>query len=282
MGSQMDSLLNLIGTASGVVTKDGWKGGRDFIHDCGDNHTIRITFRRENVGANFGYDRTGYLEKGYTKADRDQFGPETPYCIGDPNMGDTSMHPEEYCPWQLDYNATTMTHGADHRILLLLNQGAHFHSVKTFSSSFDEFVKKFNTIAHPNDIVVFRSTVPGHKDCWNEFEPAIDTAEMTHDRFLERYATTKYDWNLFDEYNQYAREAMEKALTPSVVSFYLNVYNMTILRGDQHITKMDCLHYTPPGPVDFWNHLLVSNLADLAKNEEEEREIRAKTRFDSK
>ncbi|KAL7538462.1 hypothetical protein ACHAXR_008572 [Thalassiosira sp. AJA248-18] len=40
---------------------------------------------------------------------------------------------------------------------------------------------------------------------------------------------------------------------------------MTILRPDGHRTpNKDCLHYLLPGPVDWWNHLLFSNLLELS------------------
>jgi len=95
----------------------------------------------------------------------------------------------------------------------------------------------------------------------------VGIENMTYEKFLQRYSTTLYDWNLFELYNQYAKEAMARNLTSSVKSMYLNVYNMTVLRFDAHVSSTDCLHYMSPGPIDFWNHLLISNLADLAKNE---------------
>jgi len=269
MGTQMDSLLTLVNFNVG----SGWRRNRDHaIKHCGILHnTVQVSFRRENVGANLlANDPLGYLENGYTKDDRENFGPENPFCNGNE---ETDMGPDDYCPWQLDYNTTSPqlyeNNTDSKRTLLLLNQGAHFHSTQTFKNSFDNFVDKFNTIARPDDIVVFRSTVPGHKDCYSEFEGSMAIEEMTHDKFLERFGTDKYDWNLFDEYNRYARDVMVTNLTNTVRSLYLNVYNMTVLRPDEHISKTDCLHYAHPGPIDFWNHLLISNLADLAKNDEE-------------
>ena len=158
---------------------------------------------------------------------------------------------------------TTTDDEAGGRALLVLNQGAHFHSMKTFADSFDRFVNLFNGIARPGDIVVFRATAPGHRDCW--VRRNITIPEMTHDLFLDLYSTGKYDWNLLDSYNMYAREKMEKDLTPTVMGHYLNVYNMTVLRPDQHVSAADCLHYMHPGPIDYWNHLLFTNLADIAK-----------------
>ena len=159
-----------------------------------------------------------------------------------------------FCSWHLKYNSTKK------RTLLILNQGAHFHSMETFAGSFDQFVSLFNTIAHPNGFVVFRATVPGHFDCWNQFSPGIPVENMTYDKFLDRYATPMYDWNLFDSYNHYAKKRLLQDLAPTVIKHYLNVYNMTVLRADQHVRANDCLHYMSPGPIDWWNHLLFTNL----------------------
>jgi len=56
----------------------------------------------------------------------------------------------------------------------------------------------------------------------------------------------------------------------------LDIMPMTILRRDGHISDEfrpatvpdgDCLHYALPGPIDWWNHLLFSNLKDIMLNE---------------
>jgi len=252
MAAQLGSLLGLLGlningymkaSRRSVITKSAI--------ECPDYEPIQIEIYRENLGANFGKTNlTGRTDA--TREHRQQFGPEIPYCSGP----DSNMEEGDYCPWHLRYNDT------DTRTLLILNQGAHFHSIDTFSRSYDQFVTQFNSIAHPRDVVVFRTTVPGHPKC---FEDGIDPSNMTHDVFLERYGTTMYDWNLFDAFNQYAKQKMDD-LVPTVTSHYLNVYNMTVLRSDQHTAAKDCLHYTDPGPVDFWNHLLFTNLETFVTN----------------
>jgi len=230
---------------------------------------VEIVRRRESLGPNF---RTATIASNRTDAeDRQQFGHEEPYCGGGKHR--VPITPGEYCPWHKLYNETTtaMAAATDSdddddeagRTLLVLNQGAHFHSMKTFRDSFDWFVDLFNKIARPRDIVVFRSTVPGHKDCFTRHN--ITLPKMTYDKFLELYSTEMYDWNLFDSYNRYAKQKMERDLSSKVTGHYLNVYNMTVLRPDQHVAATDCLHYTHPGPIDYWNHLLFTNLADMAK-----------------
>jgi len=264
-GSQVGSLRGLIAMKDAVVkcSNSDSSGGGDnpsFWH-------VEIVFQRENLGPNF---RKSIISANRTDVkDRQQFGPEIPYCV-DSNVPQPIMTPGEYCPWQKLYNnKTTTTEVADNddvktgRTLVVLNQGAHFHSMQTFRDSFDWFVELFNKIAIPRDIVVFRSTVPGHRECF--IGRNITVPEMTHEKFMELFATEMYDWNLFDSYNRYAKQKMERDLSSKVTGHYLNVYNMTVLRPDEHVAATDCLHYMHPGPIDYWNHLLFTNLADMAK-----------------
>jgi hypothetical protein len=64
---------------------------------------------------------------------------------------------------------------------------------------------------------------------------------------------TLYDWYLFEDYNEYVKQ------TVGDVFHVLDVFNMTVLRKDGHGGGKDCLHYRP-GPGDWWNHLLFTQL----------------------
>lgn len=124
--------------------------------------------------------------------------------------------------------------------------------------------------------------------------------ELIHGK--ETYAKKKwtervdaFGWGFFDDLNGHVREAVGNYNAESVSrdrSFppsdernaaaaatgppqihLLDVVPMTNLRPDGHSsgpdnldpqkTKNDCLHYTLPGPTDWWNNLLFANLADL-------------------
>lgn len=255
--SQVGSLLGLLGLKADAIRETVntiTRRGKSTIQ-CPNHQSIAVEAYRQNLGPNFGMTNLSGRNDS-TIQHQQQFGPEIPFCGKGKDMDDMIGN---FCSWHLKYNATK------ERTLVVLNQGAHFHSMETFAGSFDQFVSLFNTIAHPNDIVVFRATVPGHFDCFNQFSPEIPPHIMTHDKFLERYATTMYDWNLFDSYNHYAKQRLLRDLVPTVIPHYLNVYNMTVLRGDEHVKANDCLHYMPPGPVDWWNHLLFTNLVDLPR-----------------
>mmetsp|Transcript_11975 Transcript_11975/g.27708 ORF Transcript_11975/g.27708 Transcript_11975/m.27708 type:complete len:104 (+) Transcript_11975:2-313(+) len=89
----------------------------------------------------------------------------------------------------------------------------------------------------------------------------------------------KFRWEMYETFNDFvvryldARSKRQRhEPNPSGVHMeVLDVHPMTILRQDGHVGLdsnvegvPDCLHYSLPGPVDFWNHLMYSNLKDLA------------------
>ena len=146
--------------------------------------------------------------------------------------------------------------------LLVLNQGAHLYIIESFNSSMDQFIINFNSIVHQGDIVVFRSTVPGQKDCFNK-SLQISPQGMPHEKFLEHFSTTTHDWISFDAYNAIASKKLKSI--KGGTTHCLNVYNMIVLRFDGHVAAQDCLHYACPRAMDFWNQLLFANLAGMAK-----------------
>jgi len=121
------------------------------------------------------------------------------------------------------------------------------------------------------DIVWFRTSVPGHKDC--------DAENLSPFKTYDEYVPTiteVYSWDKFIDYNDYAsrviRERSKKNNLKGPAIDILDVYPMTVLRPDGHAGgadcvncgRDDCLHYSLPGPVDWWNHLMLSNLVDTA------------------
>ena len=74
----------------------------------------------------------------------------------------------------------------------------------------------------------------------------------------------------FRFYNEYAENRLRERKGQEDDSFllsYLNIFNMTALRQDGHVAASDCLHYELPAVVDWWNHLLYTNLLDIAAKE---------------
>ena len=155
MGSQLESLVGLTGHNVRNFVKTSRKSNPTLnVIECPE-FPVRLEFRRENLGPNHG--KTNLTNRTYTTPEH-RGGPENPNCVDEISTALTDNN--SYFPWRLIYNETNT------KTLVVLNQGAHFHSMENFSKSFDLFVKQFNSIAHPGDVVIFRSTVPGHHNCF--------------------------------------------------------------------------------------------------------------------
>uniref|UniRef100_A0A7S4SCW6 Trichome birefringence-like C-terminal domain-containing protein n=1 Tax=Ditylum brightwellii TaxID=49249 RepID=A0A7S4SCW6_9STRA len=180
----------------------------------------------------------------------------------------------DYChPWSeryKSYNGDT---------LFIVNTGPHFQLHRQFQAAFDEFVAKIDSYYRPRDVILWRTTVPGHPNC-NE------TIDQKPFNSFEEYAATEvtdfYSWNKFVGYNDYVTKAfdMRKREVPGPSRArmeLLDVYPMTVQRPDGHVSSgecpecpgakgfaKDCLHYSLPGPPDWWNHLMYNHLLDLS------------------
>jgi len=176
-----------------------------------------------------------------------------------------------YCwPWLDLYNKSGLS---DHEIssyktLLIVNIGVHYHDIYQYKNAADDFFD--NTVPNymqQNDIVLFRLSVPGHKDCTGQKVPFFNYSQYQGTK------TTMYEWNLVEEFNDYIRSKVAAANAPNNTATnisigLLDVFNMTILRRDGH---SDCLHYQMPGPSRWWVHLFASYLKDLENFEEEKK-----------
>ena len=135
--------------------------------------------------------------------------------------------------------------------LLVLNTGPHFHDTISFRHDFDRFLDRLDQVARQipknrHDMVVFRTSVPGHEDC-HRFTRPLDTPPPNISR--------QYTWDLIPAFNEIARGMLShRRHTPVDL---LDVAPMTLLRPDGHL---DCLHYALPGPIDWWNAALLAQL----------------------
>jgi len=140
------------------------------------------------------------------------------------------------------------------KVLLVANTGLHTYSTEQYQKDFDSFIRSAQIIKEkrPKDIIVFRTSVPGHENCMKHTIPIISNQYVT---------SYSYHWNLIKEYNAYTMLKLSNFSIQGHMNIHLlDVYGMTLLRPDGHRSKDDCLHYALPGPPDFWNHLLYSNL----------------------
>lgn len=197
--------------------------------------------------------------------------------------------------WESKYN--NPDHGPT---LLLANTGSHTSFDENFRNDFNEFFVHLDDINRQKDVVLFRTSVPGHREC------LLDDLEPYHN-YTQYRATLKdsynpyegtdlpkinaykaFHWDNFLPYNKYVHNLLDTrtahlekhpgASEHQITIEMLDVVPMTILRPDGHASSPDCLncglrkgnigdclHYSLPGPVDWWNHLMFTQLLDIAQ-----------------
>mmetsp|Transcript_76099 Transcript_76099/g.236211 ORF Transcript_76099/g.236211 Transcript_76099/m.236211 type:complete len:350 (-) Transcript_76099:65-1114(-) len=158
----------------------------------------------------------------------------------------------DYCfPWWDEYVQSKQP------TLLLVNTGLHRHVFKEFQGDVSTFLSQMvnTTEQRPGDKVVYRLGLPGHESCWDHKEPF-----KSKDEFKLGFLAEVYAWKFAPDQNKYVKNvARNKRQTTKLNVRILDVYDMTIQRPDGH-RGSDCLHYYLPGVVDWWNHLLVTEL----------------------
>eukprot|EP00571_Detonula_confervacea_P011742 CAMPEP_0172297172 /NCGR_PEP_ID=MMETSP1058-20130122/293_1 /TAXON_ID=83371 /ORGANISM="Detonula confervacea, Strain CCMP 353" /LENGTH=978 /DNA_ID=CAMNT_0013006289 /DNA_START=43 /DNA_END=2976 /DNA_ORIENTATION=+ len=213
------------------------------------------------------------FELSYVRNDR-LVEPGTTPSPGFPNCGPTN---EQYCyPWSSDFSS----YGG--KQLLIVNTGYHWgEEWEGYIANFQNFVGRIDEIAsangvRANDVIMFRTSIPGHKEChlhdgvyahYGEYCPRIVNGAFWH------------WWGELPPYNDYAiRIINEWNLLNTVKSGpnieLLDPWMMSVLRPDGHLSGSDagpncamdpqeCMLYSLPGPVDWWNHLLLMQLKDV-------------------
>uniref|UniRef100_A0A7S4HSR3 Trichome birefringence-like C-terminal domain-containing protein n=1 Tax=Odontella aurita TaxID=265563 RepID=A0A7S4HSR3_9STRA len=180
------------------------------------------------------------------------------------------------------------------KTLLVVNTGAHFPARPQLDYRsvmdwfFDDLLsEKFD---RPDDIVIMRTTPPGHPDCTTAVRPHASEEEFLASFRPEnipikknRLRTSQYRWDTFDDMDAYMKEKVAQHKSrreihlgpgPGPAVHLLDVVPLTRLRPDGHVSgpdnldplgkpEFDCLHYALPGPIDWWNNLMFANLADL-------------------
>jgi len=177
-------------------------------------------------------------------------------------------------PWVREYVSNPVP------TLLVANTGAHIHDIERFRVTFDSFLETIDKVGRPDDIVYFRTSVPGHRDCMKE-----GIAPFNNFREYQARETKKWNWNMFVMHNDYVDRTLNNrnALGNGRIHIrVLDVYPITVLRPDGHASSLDCqnqcdrqddcLHYSLPGPADWWSHLLYSNLLDVLRSKRKREE----------
>lgn len=151
--------------------------------------------------------------------------------------------------------------------LLIANVGTHVHDLDLYRKYLSDFFGLMDQNRQDKDLVMFRTTVPGHENCQ---DPNVKPLK-SYDEYLEKHFIADFkSYHLMPTYNRMAEEQVRERHADNLR--ILDVLPMTILRPDGHTSgpqkcstckQNDCLHYMLPGPTDWWNHLMYSNLVNL-------------------
>jgi hypothetical protein len=186
------------------------------------------------------------------------------------SVPDHVMNCKNYChPWVDSYISESL------RTLSIINIGAHLHDRNLFERGMVRFIETFDGLGRVNDIVMIRTLVPGHKMCGRPgLKPYRSFGEYINDATMEGTKDT-YNWEVFSFYNDFVSRLLDNRTQKKIQQArmeVLDVFPMTVLRPDGHMAdefkapetkRTDCLHYSQPGPIDWWNHLMFGNLLDI-------------------
>lgn len=159
-------------------------------------------------------------------------------------------------------NETLNMLGRGGRLLLVFNIGAHYQHLSFYQVDIDYLSQTLKGLSRPDDIYFFRTTVPGHYRCI----PVAPRSEgaVKHGLSIVPYQSYhEYNFSAYDPFSWFNFEAYNTYAKTRLPMHMLDVYNMTLLRRDGHWGGMDCLHYRPMGPIDWWNHLLMTRLQSM-------------------
>lgn len=196
------------------------------------------------------------------------------------SIDESKKNCQTYCyPWAKAYQEDAS------RTIMIFNVGAHLHEFERYTAAIDRFVDVFDGMNRLNDLVLFRTLVPGH---WNCSRPGLTPFQnfAAYKKDAEEHPNLKeqiYTWGKFSSYNDYAIRKLDNRRfeststgTTKALMEVVDVFPMTVLRPDGHCSDefrppsyldSDCLHYNLPGPVDWWSHLAFSHLNDIATAE---------------
>jgi hypothetical protein len=185
--------------------------------------------------------------------------------------GGTASPNSNRTTYQIDEEMTTFLTKSAKPVLGIFNIGAHYHNFQWYKEDMQIMLRSLNQINRTQDMYFFRTTAPGHPSCNPRNPRTFNWTRGTRDTPLSSLKELdltgqNVDWESFDLYNRYTRESIrEYSWNGTLTNMHvLDIYNMTALRQDGHgAVGGDCLHYVNPGPIDWWNHLLVTYLHEL-------------------
>jgi len=186
----------------------------------------------------------------------------------------------------MEYYQQPQQQSEEQRTILITSFGPHFYNDIGFQDRMGDFLKVLDVDLKERltkDFFFYRTIAPGHELCNRK----VNNTPFKNFEEYRPTVTDLYSWDLHDGFNDIAERMVRNfndahynnntAPTPETTLLapvhILDVYPMSVLRRDGHIggrdctgcsIKHDCFHYSLPGPSDWWNHLLFSNLEDIA------------------
>ena len=175
--------------------------------------------------------------------------------------------------YKIDEEMTSFLTKSTKPVLGIFNIGLHYHKFQWYKEDTEIMLYSLNRINRTQDMYFFRTTAPGHPLCSPRDARTFNWTKGTRDIPLSSLkdldlTKQKFHWDSFEDYNRYTLESIrEYSLNGTLANMhFLDIYNMTALRQDGHgAHRGDCLHYVLPGPLDWWNHFLVTYLHELRK-----------------
>mmetsp|Transcript_14370 Transcript_14370/g.18793 ORF Transcript_14370/g.18793 Transcript_14370/m.18793 type:complete len:322 (+) Transcript_14370:353-1318(+) len=173
--------------------------------------------------------------------------------------------------YQIDEEMTYFLTKSTKPALGIFNIGAHYHNFTWYKEDMQIMLRSLTQINRTQDLYFFRTTAPGHPRCNPRNPKTFNWTRGTRDTPLSSLkeldlTRQNFDWERCGDYNRYTRESIrEYSWNGTLMNMHvLDIYNMTALRQDGHgAVNGDCLHYSLPGPIDWWNHLLATYLHEL-------------------
>jgi GDSL/SGNH-like Acyl-Esterase family found in Pmr5 and Cas1p len=151
--------------------------------------------------------------------------------------------------------------------VLVLNRGAHYANDTEFMDNLRsnlDVVEEWQSRCDDLRIkchFFWRTTVPGHPQCWNDTSPASDKAAIearVANLSLYDGAKINYHWYDFQHQNLLAEAELKRRGMRHRV---LDAYHLNVLRPDEHRAHQnDCLHSCYPGKMDVYSRLLLHYL----------------------
>eukprot|EP00271_Cylindrocystis_brebissonii_P017835 TRINITY_DN4801_c0_g1_i1.p1 TRINITY_DN4801_c0_g1~~TRINITY_DN4801_c0_g1_i1.p1 ORF type:complete len:790 (+),score=66.25 TRINITY_DN4801_c0_g1_i1:208-2577(+) len=138
--------------------------------------------------------------------------------------------------------------------IIIVNSGAHYRPDDEFETEVRAalwFIRE----TLPDALIIWRNTPPGHANC-TDYDGPIKQRQSP--------IGLPFHWGDFAPQNEIA-----KALVKEVGGVYIDVDILSALRPDGHFenstgtSRIDCLHWCQPGPLDTWIHLIYMALKDL-------------------